>query len=436
MAVVERIARIESLDQHGRGVARDGGKVIFVDGALPRETVVYSPYRRKPKFEMATAGAVLRESFMRVAPRCPHFRTCGGCSLQHVEASAQVAIKQRVLEDQLWHIARVRPEQMLPPLHGPYWRYRHRARLTARYVAKKGGALVGFRERRGSFVADMWSCEVLPRHLSDLIPALRELVGALSIRERLPQIEVAAGDDDTVLVLRLLDPFSDDDAGRVRTFADRHGVRIYIQLAGPETAQAFHPAEPADLRYRLPEFGIEIGFGPTQFTQVNPQVNRALVGRAVRLLKPRPGERVADFFCGLGNFSLPLAVSGAQVAGYEGSAALVAVALTNARRNRLESRTRFESADLFAVDAPWLASQGPFDKWLVDPPRDGAIELIKALAAPGPRRIVYVSCNSATLARDAEVLVHLKGYRLRAAGIVNMFPHTAHMESLAVFERG
>ncbi|MFZ5556964.1 MAG: 23S rRNA (uracil(1939)-C(5))-methyltransferase RlmD [Pseudomonadota bacterium] len=436
MSAVVRIAQVESLDQEGRGVARDGGKVIFVDGALPRETVVYSPYRRKPTFEFATASQVLRESSMRVRPRCPHFGTCGGCSLQHVEASAQVAIKQRVLEDQLWHIARVRPEQMLPPLHGPYWRYRHRARLTVRHVAKKGGVLVGFHERRSSFVADMWSCEVLPRPVSDLIPALRELVGALSIRERLPQIEVAVGDDATVLVLRLLEPFSDDDAERVRRFAGRHGVAIYVQRGGPETAQPFHPAAGVDLCYRLPEFGVEIGFGPTQFTQVNPAVNRSLVGRAVRLLNPRAGERVADFFCGLGNFALPLAATGAEVTGYEGTPALVAAAEANARRNGLERRTRFETANLFEADEGWLSAQGAFDQWLVDPPRDGAVELVKALIAPGPRRIVYVSCNPATLARDAGVLTQVKGYRLRAAGIVNMFPHTAHVESLAVFERG
>lgn len=436
MPVPLRIAAVESLDQEGRGVARDGGKVIFVDGALPRETVVYSPYKRKPTFEFAQATRVLRESFMRVAPRCPHFGACGGCSLQHVEAGAQVAIKQRVLEDQLWHLARTKPEQMLPPLHGPAWRYRHRARLTVRRVAKKGGVLVGFHEKRSSYVADMWSCEVLPRRVSDLIPALRELIERLSIRERLPQIEVAVGDEATVLVLRLLEPFSAADAAAVRAFAERHGVHVYIQRGGPDTAAPFHPAAPADLAYRLPEFGVEIGFGPTQFTQVNPHVNRALVGRAVRLLGARPGERVADWFCGLGNFALPLAATGAAVVGYEGSAELVAAAGANARRNGLEARVRFEPADLFAVDDDWLAAQGPFDCWLVDPPRDGAIALVKSLAAPGPRRIVYVSCNPATLARDAGVLTQVKGYRLRAAGIVNMFPHTAHVESLAVFERG
>jgi 23S rRNA (uracil1939-C5)-methyltransferase len=436
MAAVVRIARVESLDQEGRGVARDGGKVIFVDGALPRETVVYSPYKRKPTFEFATAGRVLRESFLRVLPRCPHFGVCGGCSLQHVEASAQVAIKQRVLEDQLWHIARVRPEQMLPALHGPYWRYRHRARLTVRHVAKKGGVLVGFHERRSSFVADMWSCEVLPRAVSDAIPALRELVGSLSVRERLPQIELAAGDDAVVLVLRLLAPFGEGDAERVRAFAERHGFAIYLQRGGPDTAEPFHPPAGVDLRYRLPESGVEIGFGPTQFTQVNPHVNRSLVGRAVRLLNPRPGEHVADFFCGLGNFSLPLAVAGAEVTGYEGSAALVAAAQSNARRNRLAEKARFEIANLFEAEEARLAAQGPFDKWLVDPPRDGAIDLMKALPTPGPRRIVYVSCNPATLARDAGVLTQVKGYRLRAAGVVNMFPHTAHVESLAVFERG
>jgi 23S rRNA (uracil1939-C5)-methyltransferase len=351
--------------------------------------------------------------------------------LQHADARTQVAAKQRWLEDCLERIGKVEPESLLAPIYGPEWGYRHRARLSVRYVEKKGGALVGFRERRSTYVVDMQSCEVLPPHVSALIPRLRAVIGKLSFRERMPQVEVAVGDEGVVLVFRHLLPLNDSDRDVLRAFADAHSVRVWLQPRGPESAAPFHPAGAPELHYSLPEFGVRLAFRPTDFTQVNHAVNRVLVSRAVRMLDPQPGERIGDLFCGLGNFSLPLAARGAQVIGLEGSAALVERARANALANGLTAQ--FEAANLFE---PNLAPLGPFEKLLIDPPREGAIELAKALPDAWPRRIVYVSCDAATLARDAGVLVNVKGFRLAAAGVVNMFPHTAHVESIALFERG
>jgi 23S rRNA (uracil1939-C5)-methyltransferase len=426
---------IESLDQEGRGVAHRDGKVVFVEGALPGETVTAAVYRRKPAFELAAVERVLRASPAREEPPCDYYGLCGGCSLQHADLRTQVAGKQRVLEDALRHIGKVTAETIFSPIQGPAWGYRRRARLTARYVTKKGGALVGFHEKRSSYVADMTSCEVLPPAISALLPELRRLIGSLSLARRVPQVEVAVGDRATVLVFRLLEPPSESDEHRLREFAIAHAVHVYVQRGGPDTAAPLHPAEPADLYYALPEFDVQIGFEPTDFTQVNHDVNRVLVRRAVGLLDPRPGERVADVFCGPGNFSLPIARSGAFVLGLEGSAGLVARAAANAARNGLASGTRFAQADLFEMTPEAMAALGPVDRMLIDPPRDGAVELVKAIGCAGPRRIVYVSCNPGTLARDAGILVHTGGYVLRGAGIVNMFPHTAHVESIAVFDR-
>lgn len=433
---VNPVVSIESLDHEGRGVAHHEGKAIFVDGALPGEVCEVSSYRKKPNFEQAQVTAILQASPFRVTPQCRWFGICGGCSHQHLDEAAQVAVKQRVLEDCFTHIGQVRPESMLPPVHGPTWGYRTRARLSVRNVPKKGGVLVGFHERRSSYVADMTSCEVLPRHISDLLPRLRELVAGLSIRDRLPQIELAAGEDVYVLVLRILEPLTPEDEERLKAFADVHQVQFWLQPKGPETAYPFYPLDAAELSYRLPEFSLVMPFKPTEFTQVNHGINRMLIRRAMRLLDPRPGERIADFFCGLGNFSLPIARRGASVLGVEGSAGLVARAVENAARNGLSENTEFRVADLFQMTPEAYAGLGHFDKLLIDPPRDGAIELVKSLPENGaPMRIVYVSCSPATLARDAAVLVHQKGYRLVCAGVANMFPHTAHVESIALFER-
>jgi len=324
---------------------------------------------------------------------------------------------------------------MLSALHGPSWGYRTRARLSARWVDKKGGGLVGFREKRSSYITDMASCEVLTPDVSALIQPLRALIGELSNASRIPQIEVAVGEHVTVLVFRLLSPWTDEDAARVRTFAERHHIQIWAQAKGPDTVRPFWPRFAPELSYSLPEFGLVMPFRPTDFTQVNVAINRALVSRALRLLAPQPGERIADLFCGLGNFTLPIARSGAEVIGIEGSTELVARARANALHNDLPN-ARFEVDNLFDMTPEKFGALGHFDKLLIDPPRSGAIEVVKSLPDSGaPHRIVYVSCDPATLARDTEVLCHVKGYRLAAAGVANMFPHTAHVESIALFTR-
>lgn len=440
------IAHIESLDQEGRGVAHVEGKTIFIDGALPGEKVTYQSHRRKKSYEVADAVDILQPSNLRTAPKCRHFGKCGGCAVQHLEFSAQVAAKQRLLEADLWHIGKVKPESMLPAIYGPAWGYRHKARLRVRHVPKKGGVLVGFNEKASSYVAHMDSCEVLPPHVSALIVPLQQLVAKLSVIDRLPQIEVAVGEHATVLVLRILEPLQPADKPLLCEFADRHGVQIWTQSKGPDTVMPFYPTNGPGLSYTLPEFNLVYPFKPTEFTQVNPHINRVMLRRAMQLLDPQPDERIADFFCGLGNFTLPIARSGASVLGMEGSTALVQRARESAALNGLADQVEFREADLFKMTSGALAGLGRFDKWLVDPPRDGALELFKALpdieppepqASLGatPQRIVYVSCNPATLARDAGLLVHIKGYRLVAAGVINMFPHTAHVESMAIFER-
>ncbi len=429
-------AHIESLDHEGRGVAHVDGKVIFIEGALPGEVVEYASYRRKPSYEKAHALRVLRASSQRVVPPCPHFGTCGGCSMQHLNLAGQTAAKQRVLEDALWHIARLKPEELFPPIAGTPWAYRLRARLSVRHVASKGGALVGFREKHSSYVAVMDSCAVLPVHVSALLLRLKALVEGMSQPDRMPQIEVAVGGSRTVLLLRHLEPLTPDDLDRLRQFADGHGIIWYLQSKGPETVTLFHPSDVTMLSYELPDFALELRFHPTEFTQVNHGVNRMLVRRAMALLRPQAGERIADLFCGLGNFTLPIARRGACVVGIEGSTALVQRARQNAEHNDLAELCEFAVANLFDATEESLAALGRFDKLMIDPPREGAIALVKALpVAGGPSRIVYVSCSPATLARDAAVLVHEKGYRLVGAGMANMFPHTSHLESIALFEK-
>jgi 23S rRNA (uracil1939-C5)-methyltransferase len=442
--------RVESMDLDGRGVARNSeGKVVFIDGALPGETVQARTFRSKGKWEQGVATARLRDSTLRVAPGCPHFGlhagACGGCKMQHVDAAAQVAVKQRVMEDQLWHLAKVRPECVLRPIQGPTWGYRLRARLSVRNVIKKHTVLVGFHERASRYVADMAHCPVLPPQVEALLLPLRDLIATMAARDRLPQIELAVGADTTALVLRHLDPLTPADRELLREFGARHAVQWWLQPKGPETARPLADGAAAELVYRLGEFGVEIGFSPTDFTQVNQAINDVLVGRAIRLLAPSPTESVIDWFCGLGNFSLPIATRSRQVLGIEGSADLVRRAALNAQRNGLSAKARFEVSNLFEISVADLIAHGSVEKWLVDPPREGAFALVKALvdaaaeARPGwipPSRIVYVSCNPATLARDAGLLVHVAGYRCTHAGVVNMFPHTAHVESMAVFEWG
>lgn len=436
---------VESLDLDGQGVARNGeGKVVFIEGTLPGERVQVQVQRRKNQWEQGVLTAIARESSQRVRPACPHFGlhagACGGCKVQHLHPAAQVAVKQRTLEDNLWHLGKVRCELVLRPIEGPAWGYRHRARLSVRWVAKKGTVLVGFHERKSRYIADMRQCPVLPPHVSALLLPLRELVMSMQSRQTLPQIELAMGDAVTALVLRHLEPLCADDLQRLRDFGAAHGVQWWLQPKGPDSVRRLDDAGP-ELAYALPEHGVAMPFQPTDFTQVNPHINRVLVNRAVRLLDVQAHERVIDWFCGLGNFTLPLATRAREVLGIEGSEVLVQRARENAQRNRIAAA--FAVRNLFELTPDLLAADGAADKWLVDPPREGAFALAKAAADlvqsgaawQPPKRIVYVSCNPATLARDAGLLVHQGGYRCAAAGVVNMFPHTAHVESMAVFER-
>jgi 23S rRNA (uracil1939-C5)-methyltransferase len=441
---------IESLDMEGRGVGHldneDGtpGKVIFVEAALPGEIVKFKSFRKKSKWEAAHMTALLRESSLRVKAKCAYFGVCGGCAMQHLEPSAQVAAKQRVLEDNLRFIGKVQASTLLRPIHGPNWGYRYRARLSVRYVVKKSTVLIGFHEKKSGFIADMKSCEILPPSVSAMLMPMRSMIAALSIRDQLPQIELALGDGPNgkviVMVLRVMAAPTEEDKAVLMTFADQWGVQWWLQSKGPDTAVPFYP-NTHPLHYTLPEFGISMPFKPTDFTQVNHQINRVLVARALRLLDVQPTDRVADLFCGLGNFTLPLATLAQEVVGIEGSDALTERAMANARHNHLEAKTQFFSRNLFTFTLEDLRALKKFDRMLIDPPREGAMEVCNAIASliqlePSqcPSRIVYVSCNPATLARDAGILVEA-GYVLSQAGVINMFPHTAHVESIAVFDR-
>ncbi|PKO32354.1 MAG: 23S rRNA (uracil(1939)-C(5))-methyltransferase RlmD [Betaproteobacteria bacterium HGW-Betaproteobacteria-9] len=445
---------VESLDIDAQGIARrPDGKVVFIEGALPFEVVSTSVHRKKNNWEAGVVTAIHRESSQRVRPGCPHFGlhagACGGCKMQHLHENAQVAIKQRVLEDNLWHLGKVKAQTMLRPIEGPAWGYRYRARLSVRFVHKKGEVLIGFHERKSRYVADMQVCHVLPPHVSAMMMPLRGLIFGMDARETCPQIELACGDHVTALVLRHLEPLSDDDVTRLRAFAAQHGVQWWLQSKGPDTVKLLDEGGPL-LSYALPDFGITMPFKPTDFTQVNPHINRVLVSRALRLLDAQKHERVIDWFCGLGNFTLPIATQAGEVLGIEGSETLVARSRENLAGNQTGravplAPTAFVARNLFEMTPSQLVGDGQADKWLVDPPREGAFALAKTLADlhqqpelrggwTPPKRIVYVSCNPATLARDAGLLVHQAGYRCVAAGVVNMFPHTAHVESMAVFE--
>ncbi len=424
--------RIEGLAHDGRGIAHVDDRTVFIHGALAGERVRFVYTRRTRKLTEGRVVEVLEPAPERVAPRCAHYGVCGGCSLQHMDPAAQIESKQAVLLENLDRIGGVRPERVLEPLTGPLWGYRRKARLGVKYVARKGRVLVGFRERGSPLVADLAHCDVLHPSVGGRLEMLAELVDGLEARERLPQIEVAVGDAATSLVFRHLDPLSTADRDRLEAFARREGLQVLLQPGGPESVEPLWPAEP-ELFYRLPEFEVTIHFRPTDFTQVNAEINRAMVSRAVAMLDPRPDERVLDLFAGLGNFSLPLARSAREVIAVEGDAAMVARGEASAARNGIRN-TRHFAADLFGdhADAPWLRA---IDKVLLDPPRAGAAEILPSVAAQRPGRIVYVSCHPATLARDAGQLVNAHGYRLVEAGVMDMFPQTSHVESIALFER-
>lgn len=425
---------VDSLVHDGRCVAHRDGKAVFIDGALPGESVGFEYLATHRNFDEGRVTQIQRPSADRVEPRCPHFGLCGGCSLQHMDAAAQVKAKQALLLDNLERIGRVVPESILPPLTGPVWGYRTKARLGVKHVRNKGRVLVGFREKRRSLVAELTRCEVLHPSIGGQLEALAGLVDRMDARARLPQIEVAVSDTVTALVFRHLDPLTAADRTLLQQFGEEHNLHMYLQSAGPDSVELLWP-ESSCLRYELPAQDVVIEFRPTDFTQINPDINRQIVDRVLQLLEPKPEDSVLDLFCGLGNFTLPLARYAGAVTGIEGEAGLVSRACDNALLNGIEN-ARFHVADLSAdnTEAPWAG--GPYGKVLLDPPRRGAAEIIDVLGNIRPVRIVYVSCHPGSLARDAGRLVNEFGYRLEQAGVMDMFPHTAHVESIALFERG
>lgn len=434
-------AEIESLNQKGQGRARVDGKPVRIHGALPGERVRFRYTKMVRDRAEGAVVDVLAPSPQRVAPRCPHADLCGGCSLQHMDPAAQIRWKQEILERALEGCG-VRPARWLPPLTAGHFGYRRKARLGVRYVEKKGRTLVGFRERGTSFVADLRRCETLHPAVGERIGEIAALIDGLSIRERVPQIEIAMGDGPCVLVFRVLDPPSEADLGRLLAFGAATGLRIYLQEGGAESIRPL-PGQAVDLAYTLPgdtadgrmDAPVRLHFAPTDFTQVNLELNRAMIAQALHLLAPEPDHRVLDLFCGLGNFTLPIARRAAQAVGVEGDSGLVERARANAGHNHVEN-VSFEVTDLYRDlnGAPWLAER--FDLAVLDPPRSGALPVLDKLAGLGVERILYVSCNPASLATDADRLVNTLGYRLAAAGVLDMFPHTAHLESMALFERG
>ena len=425
-------ANVTGLAHDGRGIAHIDSKAVFIQDALPDEQVQFHYTATHSQFDEGVCDQVIQAAADRVEPRCAHFGVCGGCSLQHLAPERQIEYKQDWLLDNLSRIGKVQPAEVLPALTGPHWAYRYKARLGVKHVIKKERVLVGFRERESAFLADLRRCEILHPTLGPLLPELAELIGSLSIYNRLPQIEVAAGDNALALSFRVLDPPTEQDRAALTAFAERHSIQVYLQPKGPATTTLLWPQQ-AELTYQLPEFELELAFLPYHFTQVNPALNRQMVSRAVALLDVQAGERVLDLFCGLGNFTLPLARRAAEVVGIEGEPSLVEWARRNAVRNAVHN-ARFVTADLAAEDEHNPVWGQNYDKVLLDPPRSGALAVLPRLARCQARRIVYVSCHPATLARDAGELVHSHGYRLLQAGVMDMFPHTAHVESIAVFE--
>lgn len=434
VATVAEPADIVDLSHEGRGIAHLDGKAVFIDDALPGERVEWLRVKRGQNFDEGKLERILQPSPDRVEPRCAHFGVCGGCALQHLSAERQIEFKQRQLLEALTRIGHVTPETVLPPLQADPWSYRRRARLGARWVPKKARVVVGFRERTTSFIADLQRCEVLAPPVDAMLPALSALLTSLSIRNRVPQIEVSVADNAVALVIRVLEPLTAADLEHLERFEREHSLQIYLQPGGYETVAPLRgPAVP--LVYRLPQFDAELQFQPTDFVQVNRELNERMVGRVAGLLELQASDTVLDLFCGLGNFSLPLARTAQQVVGIEGEAGLVARAKQNAERNGL-ANTEFFASNIAAADvaqSPWAKRR--YDKVLLDPPRAGAQEVLAVVAGSGASRIVYVSCHPGTLARDLGILVQEHGFRLTAAGVMDMFPHTTHVESVAVLER-
>lgn len=428
---------IDTLSNEGRGVARINGKATFIQGALPGEEVTFHYTKTKKDFDEGRMVSVVKASPMRVEPQCPHYQLCGGCSLQHLSEQEQIHFKQQQLMDLLQRFGRTEPESILPPLTSSHWNYRNKARLSVRYVSKKQATMVGFRERNNPrYITEISQCPVLHAKVDADILSIRALLDTLEDKLTIAQIEVAAGDDEVALIFRNLNPLSNADEDKIKHFAQQHEYKIFLQPKGPDTVTCIYPPNASDfLSYSLPDFDLHYEFHPTDFTQINTSLNRLMVKQALDLMELQPADTVLDLFCGLGNFSLPMAQFCAKVIGIEGSKAMVERAYTNAKRNKL-TNLEFYAANLDDASEIQRVIKSTCSKVLIDPPRSGALELVKQIELINPQRIVYVSCNPVTLARDTEILVHQKGYVLKSAGVLDMFPHTAHVESMAVFEKG
>ncbi len=426
-------AQIESLSHDGRGVTHVSGKTVFIHGALPGEKVTFNYSRVQRRYDEGVVDEILQASSQRVEPGCENFSVCGGCSLQHLGSGHQITYKQQTLLDAFEHIAGIEAPMVMPPLVSEPWGYRRKARLGVKYVAKKGKVLIGFRERGSSFITVMQRCPVLHPAIGEKLGALADVIQSLSVRDELPQIEVAMGDEAIILIFRLLSPLSAEDAEILGSYCRGQNWHCYIQEGGPQTVTPLEE-DAVTLSYQLPQQQLQFEFLPTDFTQVNTTINRQMINQAMQWLKPQSDENLLDLFCGLGNFTLPLAQLSSSVTGIEGDVALVERARKNARNNGI-SNVDFHVANLYepGVDQSWMQQQ--YDAVLLDPPRSGAQEIIALLPRLGARRILYVSCYPGTLARDAGLLVKEHGYKLLQAGVMDMFPHTAHVESMALFER-
>ena len=425
---------ITALTHDGRGIAQIDGKTIFIQGALPGEEVIFEYTKRRGKFDEGQVTEIITASSERVEPLCKHFKICGGCALQHMSSTSQLQMKQQTLLNQLQHFGGVQPKTILPPLTGSIWGYRRKARLSVKYVGKKEAVLVGFHEKNGRYIADIASCVILKPPMDNLITPLKQLIQSLNIFQQIPQIEVAVADNTTALVFRNLVAVPPSDSEKLIAFAKEHNIHLYLQPGGPQTIHLLWPElEATSLSYRLPDYGLELDFHPTNFIQINADINQRMLQQALGLLELKATDRVLDLFCGIGNFTLPLAKNCQQAIGVEGDAELVAHALHNANKN-LVTNVEFHQLDL---NSDWLASswaQNSFNKILLDPPRVGALPAIQQIVKFNAERIVYISCNPATLARDAGELAQ-HGYRLTTAGILDMFPHTHHVEAMALFEK-
>ncbi len=425
-----------NLSHDGRGVIKLNDRVYFVDGVLADEEVIFTPLRKKRGQFSGRLEQVIKASPDRVDPPCEYFGVCGGCSLQHLDPKKQIHFKANTLVENMARIGKVTPGEWLPPMQDALWHYRRKARPGVKFVAKKGGVMVGFRERASAYITSLKSCLTMEKAISDLLPDLHTLFAGTSISNQIPQVEVAVADNTVALVVRHLAAFNEDDLALLTAFAQKHAVQLFLQPGGLKTIHPLYPAEPDALYYELLDGRLRLEFLPSDFLQVNARVNQKMIALAIELLELKPTDSVLDLFCGLGNFTLPLAAQGTQVLGVEGEQSLVDRAIHNAGLNKLDNAS-FQCANLHLDGAEKGLPAHGFNKLLIDPPRSGA-ELIVERYVPilKPELIVYVSCNPATLARDSAVLVHQHGYVLEKAGAIDMFPHTAHVESIAVFRRG